>query len=95
MTTANRTTTKMKAEFAVERPDAVQMTLHLTMPLSEWKDLRRQLDPLWPSSRLRETITEMVIMAEHHFYPLPKARPPIADLPPKEGETPVFTDVPF
>ena len=56
-------TTKLK----VENPDAVEMTLTLTMPLGQWRRLKEQLGNAWPAWDVGSAIREMITKAETHF----------------------------
>lgn len=61
----------MKAEFAIENPDAVPMTMALTMTLGEWKELRKMLAKDWSHSVLAYAINDMTRKAEAKFHPDP------------------------
>lgn len=58
----------MKTVLSVEDPDAIEMTMRITMPLKSWRELKDQMPTEWPAMGLREKITDMVIKAERHFY---------------------------
>ncbi|MBN3777401.1 hypothetical protein G3O06_07530 [Burkholderia sp. Ac-20345] len=57
----------MKSEFKIQRPDAVPMTLTMTMTLGEWKNLQQQLSTTYPSWKLSTNIGEMVRLATTTF----------------------------
>lgn len=50
----------MKTRMMVENPDAVLVTIKMTMSMKEWTDLRDQLANQWPSSNLSGHITDVV-----------------------------------
>lgn len=50
----------MKTRMMIENPDAVLVTIKMTMPMKEWTDLRDQLANQWPSSNLSSHITDVV-----------------------------------
>lgn len=55
------------AKFCLENPETVRATLSLTMTLSEWKQLQKQLGQAWPSWELSAAITDMISTAQKHF----------------------------
>jgi len=57
----------MTTTLKVEKPDAIEMTLTMTMPLGHWKKLKNQLANNFPAWDLSTAITEMVNKAETHF----------------------------
>lgn len=57
----------MKTKFRIENPDAVQMTLTMTMTAAEWKELRDQLKSTYPSWKLSSAIANMVDSATKAF----------------------------
>lgn len=57
----------MKTKFKIENPDAVLMTLTVTMTAAKWKQLRGQLDSTYPSWQLSRAIREMVDSADAAF----------------------------
>lgn len=58
----------MRSTFTVNKPDEVEMTLKITMPLKEWKNLKDQLCEKWPSSKLGITISNVIYKAELNVY---------------------------
>lgn len=57
----------MKANLKVEQPEAIEMTLTITMRLGEWKSLSHQLQDHYPSWKLGEAIRAMTDKAQKHF----------------------------
>jgi len=62
----------MKAEFKIERPQDVECSLTITMPLQSWARLRAALSAInesqsYPFYRLNEEIRQMIARAEKHF----------------------------
>ena len=53
----------MRARMMVERPDDIEMTLKLTMPMSDWDKLRDQLNQSYPGWRLSAAINQMMASA--------------------------------
>jgi hypothetical protein len=58
----------MKARFMLENPEAMEATVKITMTVKEWEDLRDQLVQKWPSSRLSNAITSMLVDARRVVY---------------------------
>ena len=58
----------MKARFMIENPDNIEATIKITMTVKEWVELRDQLEHKWPSSRLSDAITSVVIEARKVYY---------------------------
>lgn len=58
----------MRARFMLEQPDDMQATMKITMSVKEWCELRDQLENKWPSSRLSQAITSVVIQARRVYY---------------------------
>jgi hypothetical protein len=58
----------MKAQFKFERPEEIEATMTVTMPIREWEKLRDQLAEKWPSSRLCTCITNLLIEAHRTAY---------------------------
>lgn len=61
----------MKADFSIENPDAVPMTMTITMTLAEWKELRKLLIKDWSHSVLSHVIADLTRKAEAKFHPDP------------------------
>ena len=57
----------MKARIAIARPDAVDVTLTITMPLGRWKELREQIAGKYPGWAFAELIARTVAKAEAGF----------------------------
>jgi len=56
-------------KFKASNPDAISMTLEITMSLKDWKALRQQLEVNeHPSWALAGQIRDLVTHAEKHFY---------------------------
>lgn len=58
----------MRAKIIVERPEDIEMTLKLTMPISEWDRLRGQLSLGYPAWKLTSAINEMILRARATYY---------------------------
>lgn len=58
----------MKARFLIENPGAIEATMKITMTVKEWEELRDQLASKWPSSRLSQAITSVLIDARRVVY---------------------------
>lgn len=59
----------MKSKLFVEKPNEIEMTLQITMPLGDWRKLKNQLGTGYPVWRLSEEITFMIKKAEAQFGP--------------------------
>jgi hypothetical protein len=60
----------MDANFKASKPDAIEMTMTLTMSLWEWKKLREDLRVANASgSEFHGKISAMISAAEAHFRP--------------------------
>ena len=59
----------MKARFQSTNPDEIEFSLTVTMPLKEWKEVRRHLQGAWPSWELGQAIADMIITANSTFFP--------------------------
>jgi len=57
----------MKASFRLNQTNDIQAAMTLTMPLSEWKELKDQLPHAWPGYKLSGAIMELVSKAEATF----------------------------
>ncbi len=57
----------MRANFNIEEPDKLEATIHITMPLSQWKELSAQLTNSYPSWKLSSVITSLVYQAQKTF----------------------------
>ena len=58
----------MDGTFEIAKPNEIKATLHLTMTIGDWKELREQLVKKWPGSRLSSMITDLVFQAEKTFF---------------------------
>ena len=58
----------MKARFMLENPQDLEATMKITMTVKEWENLRDQLENKWPSSRLSQAITQVIIEARKVYY---------------------------
>lgn len=59
----------MKADFRIADPDSVEMSLTITMPLSDWSNLQRQLETTkYPSWKMATEIGKMIQHARLHFH---------------------------
>lgn len=59
----------MEGRFMVEDPKKIVATMKITMPISEWEELRDQLNRKWPSNDLLNLITDLISQARKVFYP--------------------------
>ena len=50
----------MRASYFIEKPNDVELTLSITLKLSEWDDLARQLPSKWPSTQFGNEIMAMI-----------------------------------
>lgn len=62
----------MNASLKIAKPDETEITVTLTMPLSDWKRLRNQLEAspvftAYPSWKMIEVIRDLVLHAETTF----------------------------
>lgn len=62
----------MKGEFSANNPQDIEFTLTLTMKLKDWLELKKQLTTDYPSWRVGEEISDMVMQAKKVFYPEPR-----------------------
>lgn len=58
----------MKARFALDKPDAMEATIHITMTLKQWRELQEQLVNVYPSWELSSVITDVLMQAGLVFY---------------------------
>lgn len=58
----------MQARFMIEKPDEIKATMKITMTVAEWTELRDQLASKWPSSRLSQAITQVLVEAKRTYY---------------------------
>lgn len=58
----------MSARMMVEKPEELEMTLKLTMPMKDWESLRDQLTRAYPSWKLSGAITEMLARARKIYF---------------------------
>ncbi len=61
----------MKATFKLDDVDAVQATMTLTMPVGEWRKLKKIMPSEWPGWDLSRNIGDLIRHAEAHFYTTP------------------------
>lgn len=60
----------MTTKLTIADPDAVEMTLTVTMPLRNWKRLRTQLTTTsYPACDFSRAISDMTSQAEASFAP--------------------------
>lgn len=57
----------VRAIIRPANPDKIEMTLTITMPLADWKDLRTQMSSAYPSWAFSSAISRLVNHAEEHF----------------------------
>lgn len=57
----------IKAVLAAADPESIEMTLTITMPLKDWKALRKQLQDGYPAWKLGSMITSATLKAQEHF----------------------------
>jgi len=58
----------MRGTFVVNNPDAVEVTLRLTMPVKQWKELNAQLVHAWPSWDLSRLINDLTRQVETQLH---------------------------
>lgn len=56
-----------RGTFKATQPDAIEMTLTLTMPLGQWRELRDAQDKKYPGWRFAGLISRMIINAEANY----------------------------
>lgn len=61
----------MKTSMRVEKPDDINFTLTITMPLAHWIALRNDLKAGWPTTDLSLAINNLVYKAREVFRPDP------------------------
>lgn len=57
-----------KMTFQCKNPDEIDYTMKITMPMSQWRDLKAQLGNDYPAWGLSSKITDLIIEAETLFY---------------------------
>lgn len=57
----------VKTRFFLTDPKSANGTLTLTMTLSEWDELRKQLQDVYPSWKLSGAIAGLILQAQEHF----------------------------
>ncbi len=57
----------MKAKFRFNNPDELEATMEITMNVSEWKRLKKQLQTGYPGWRLSSAISCLVENATNVF----------------------------
>lgn len=65
----------MNAEFKINNPDKVEFSLKLTMPLSDWKKFKEQLNTShypqsYPTWTVLIQINDMISQANTKFFPI-------------------------
>ena len=60
---------KVKVTFGLRKPDDAEVTMQITMPLKDWKELRSQLGGQHPSWILGAHINNAVCWAEERYRP--------------------------
>lgn len=68
LSSATRGGRGMKTTFAFVKPDEMQVAMTITMPLGEWRELRKLLPETWPAYELRRHILDVVQQAEKVFH---------------------------
>ena len=58
----------MRAKFETAKPDEIELSLTMTMPIKDWQELKGQLQDNRPSFELGQAITEMIIEASSTFH---------------------------
>ena len=61
----------MEAKFKVTKPENIEFSLTMTLPLSEWQTIKDQLrvDYKYPYNKLTSAVSSMVLQATATFYP--------------------------
>lgn len=62
----------MKTTARIERPERIEVTLTITLPLEDWQKVAEQLGGLqapWPSSDIVRGIQDVVYQARKTFSP--------------------------
>lgn len=62
----------LQSTFEVEKPNDVVFTLKITAPLSEFRQLQKQLASEWPSWQLTGAINDLISAATNTFREEPK-----------------------
>lgn len=58
----------MKMLYKLANPDALVATMTISMSVSEWKQLDKELSHAWPASKLSEAIGKILREAERTVY---------------------------
>jgi len=58
-----------KYDMKVVNANTIELQLTVTMPLSQWRELKSQMGDKWPSWDFARAIGDMIRQAEKHFYP--------------------------
>lgn len=58
----------MKSTFKLDNVDEMQATMTLTMPVKEWRALRKSVKSEWPGFDFTRQIDDLIRAAEGHFY---------------------------
>ena len=59
----------MRSKFGIQKLDEVEATLTMTMTVSEWREVEKQLSTKWPSWKFGEVILEMITSFDKTFSP--------------------------
>jgi hypothetical protein len=62
----------MKTVMRIEKPGLVEVSLTITMPLTDWQRLREQLSNDYPSWGLAQEIGDVVSQLERKVFKLEK-----------------------
>ncbi len=58
----------IECKMTVEKPNNVNITLTMTMPLADWKDFREQIkNQPYPSWKIRDYIYASILKVEREF----------------------------
>ena len=57
----------IKLKFVSTHPEDIEMQLTITMKISEWMELAKQLDREYPAWRLSAAIRKMVEQSNAHY----------------------------
>lgn len=58
----------MKAVMTVQKPEDIQITINITMPVKEWRELADQLGNKFPSHQLSALIRNATRQVEKNVY---------------------------
>lgn len=57
----------IKGKFYMDKPEEMDCTIVITMPLKDWESLREGIQDKYPSSQLKRIITDLVSAAGKVF----------------------------